>query len=51
MERIGDRGPGPEDLALLRIIYGDQPTEHAARGRLEKTMSPRRPAKSFRNLF
>ena len=31
MERIGDRGPGPEDLALLRIIYGDQPTEHAAR--------------------
>jgi hypothetical protein len=30
MERIGDRGPGPEDLASLRIIYGDQPTEHAA---------------------
>src|ERR1700756_2148679 len=26
-----DRGPEPEDLALLRIIYGDQPTEHAAR--------------------
>jgi hypothetical protein len=25
MERIGDPGPGPEDLALLRIIYGDQP--------------------------
>jgi hypothetical protein len=31
MERIGDRGPQSEDLALLRGIYGDQPTEHAAR--------------------
>ena len=31
MERIGDRGPDPEDLASLRGIYGDQPTEHAAR--------------------
>jgi len=30
MKRIGDRGPDPDDLALLRIIYGDQPTEHAA---------------------
>ena len=30
MERIGDRGPDPEDLKLLRIVYGDQPTEHAA---------------------
>jgi hypothetical protein len=30
MELIGDRGPEPIDLALLRIIYGDQPTEYAA---------------------
>jgi hypothetical protein len=30
IKRIGDRGPDPEDLELLRIVYGDQPTEHAA---------------------
>jgi hypothetical protein len=27
---IGDRGPKPQDLEELRLIYGDQPTEHAA---------------------
>jgi hypothetical protein len=30
IERIGERGPDPQDLELLRIVYGDQPTEHAA---------------------
>ncbi|MGA8307834.1 MAG: hypothetical protein WB723_19315, partial [Candidatus Acidiferrales bacterium] len=30
IKRIGERGPDPEDLELLRIVYGDQPTEHAA---------------------
>lgn len=30
MKRIGHRGPQPEDLELLRTMYGDQPTEHAA---------------------
>jgi hypothetical protein len=30
MKRIGHRGPQPEDLELLRTVYGDQPTEHAA---------------------
>jgi hypothetical protein len=30
LKRIGDRGPQSEDLALLRTVYGDQPTEHAA---------------------
>jgi hypothetical protein len=30
MKRIRDRGPQPEDLAFLRTVYGDQPTEHAA---------------------
>lgn len=28
--RIGERGPQPEDLEILRAYYGDQPTEHAA---------------------
>jgi hypothetical protein len=28
--RIGERGPQPQDLNLLRAAYGDQPTEHAA---------------------
>jgi hypothetical protein len=28
--RIGDRGPQPEDVEVLRCIFGDQPTEHAA---------------------
>jgi len=28
--RIGDRGPQPEDLALLQAIYGDEPTKYAA---------------------
>ena len=28
--RIAERGPQPNDLAELRLIYGDQPTEHAA---------------------
>jgi len=31
IKRIGERGPDPEDLKLLRNVYGDQPTEHAAR--------------------
>ena len=30
MKRIRDRGPQPEDLVLLRTVYGDEPTEHAA---------------------
>ena len=30
MKRIGDRGPQSEDLAFLRTVYGDQPTERAA---------------------
>ena len=30
IEGIGDRGPQPQDLELLRLVYGDQPTEHAA---------------------
>ncbi len=30
IERIGERGPDPEDLKLLGIVYGDQPTEYAA---------------------
>jgi hypothetical protein len=30
IERIGHRGPDAEDLALLRLVYGDQPTERAA---------------------
>ncbi|MGA9998566.1 MAG: hypothetical protein WBQ04_00445 [Candidatus Acidiferrales bacterium] len=30
IEGIGNRGPQPQDLELLRLVYGDQPTEHAA---------------------
>jgi hypothetical protein len=30
LKRIAARGPQSEDLALLRTVYGDQPTEHAA---------------------
>jgi hypothetical protein len=30
LKRVGGRGPHSEDLALLRTVYGDQPTEHAA---------------------
>jgi hypothetical protein len=30
IERIGERGPDPEDLKLLGIVYGDQPTEFSA---------------------
>jgi hypothetical protein len=30
IERIGERGPDPEDLKLLGLVYGDQPTEFAA---------------------
>jgi hypothetical protein len=30
MKLIRDRGPQPEDLAFLRTVYGDEPTEHAA---------------------
>jgi hypothetical protein len=29
--QISDHGPQPEHLAALRRIYGDQPTEHAAK--------------------
>jgi hypothetical protein len=28
--RIGERGPQPQDLGVLRAAYGDQPTEHGA---------------------
>jgi hypothetical protein len=30
IEGIGERGPDPEDLKLLGLVYGDQPTEFAA---------------------
>ncbi|HTQ61286.1 MAG TPA: hypothetical protein VMI32_13750 [Candidatus Solibacter sp.] len=31
IKRIADRGPDPQDLELLRIVYGSRPTERAAR--------------------
>jgi hypothetical protein len=36
--RISARGPQPEDAAILRCIFGDQPTEHAALAMHELTL-------------